>query len=254
MILYFSATGNNKYIAEKIAEETNDTAISIENYGEKEIILKENENLGIITPTYFWELPINVKDFLKRVPIHIGKDNYVYGVVTYGTTPGASGSLIKKLLSRQNINLQGLYSIITPDTWTVMFDLSNPKKVKQTLCKTEEQLEKVIQNIKLKKKGDYRNRKTPLYVTYVSDFMYEKARKTSNFQVNESCIRCGLCAKNCPANAIQMEDGKPVWKKDQCIACLRCLHRCPKFAIQYGKKTQKHGQYTKNKYPKETLQ
>ena len=33
MIVYFSATGNSKYVAERIAEEFGDTAVSIEGSG-----------------------------------------------------------------------------------------------------------------------------------------------------------------------------------------------------------------------------
>ena len=65
-----------------------------------------------------------------------------------------------------------------------------------------------------------------------------------HYHVNEDvCIGCGLCAKNCPEQAIRIQAGKPVWVKEKCAACLGCLHRCPKFAIQYGEKTKHHGQY-----------
>ena len=71
-----------------------------------------------------------------------------------------------------------------------------------------------------------------------------KVRGTAHFCVEDGCVGCGLCAKKCLVQAIEMRNKKPVWVKDKCVMCLGCLHRCPKFAIQYGKNTKKHGQYT----------
>lgn len=68
--------------------------------------------------------------------------------------------------------------------------------------------------------------------------------RTSHFTVEDTCVGCGLCARNCPVSAIEIREKKPVWVKDECVMCLRCLHHCPKFAIQYGKRTKQHGQYT----------
>ena len=64
-----------------------------------------------------------------------------------------------------------------------------------------------------------------------------------SYAINDSCVNCGACAAECPVNAIDIKDGKPVWVKNKCAMCLGCLHKCPAFAIQYGKNTKKHGQY-----------
>ena len=52
----------------------------------------------------------------------------------------------------------------------------------------------------------------------------------------EKCISCGLCSKDCPANAIEMVDveGKkrPLFYLDRCVFCFQCADTCPKKAIQ----------------------
>ena len=40
------------------------------------------------------------------------------------------------------------------------------------------------------------------------------------------CIRCGLCADNCPAGAIPKDAPQKV-DKAKCISCLRCIQICP---------------------------
>ena len=62
MILYFSATGNCKHTAERIAEALGDRAESVLTYGEN-IHLKKGECFGIVTPTYFVELPTIIREF-----------------------------------------------------------------------------------------------------------------------------------------------------------------------------------------------
>lgn len=40
------------------------------------------------------------------------------------------------------------------------------------------------------------------------------------------CIKCGLCANNCPMEAISFEDYKTL-DTDKCVACFRCIKGCP---------------------------
>lgn len=246
MILYFSATGNSKYVAERIAAETEDSAVSLTEIKEP-VIIDKGKQLGIITPTYSWEVPIVVRDFLEKSDIRVSEDSFVYIISTYGTTPGASGADAKHLLNKKGIEADALYSVKMPDTWTPIFDLSNKEKVERTNIKAEDEINEVIRKIKGREKGNFQKLRMPYPIRLISDKMYQEMRKTSHLHVEDTCISCGLCAGKCPVKAIEMIDGHPVWVKDKCAMCLGCLHRCPVFAIQYGNNTKMHGQY---KHPK----
>jgi ferredoxin len=47
--------------------------------------------------------------------------------------------------------------------------------------------------------------------------------------VSEACTQCGICADDCPMEAIPVEDGTKT-DKDKCIKCCACIKVCPEGA------------------------
>jgi ferredoxin len=41
------------------------------------------------------------------------------------------------------------------------------------------------------------------------------------------CDQCGICADNCPEDAIQLKDGAFLVDADACTGCLTCVEVCP---------------------------
>ena len=241
MIAYFSGTGNSKYVAQRIAEAIGDEAVTIEGLN-PEIALTDSEVFGIVTPTHWWELPFLTRQFLESLTLT--GSSYTFLVATYGTTPGCCGEDARRILKRRGISLSASFGVKMPDTWTPIFDLTDAAKVAKTNEAAEKYIDKAIEQIHSKVAGNHTHGRMPYAVRLFTDPLLNSERKTKNFYAEEQCIGCGLCARKCPVQAIEIQEKKPVWVKKECALCFRCLHYCPKFAIQYGNgKTKLHGQY-----------
>lgn len=234
MIYYFSGTGNSRYVAQRFAEALGEPLCDMAADGSANT---GSETLGFVMPVYFWGIPNIVLDFLKSFRTD-GKP-YIYLIFTCGGSTGAAGKMFEKALGRK---CDAQFSVLMPDTWTPMFDVSDKAKMESILDAAEPVIGSIIDKVKTREKGDFNRHKgfTPLTPLVYPSY---KRQTTAHFTVSEACIGCGLCEKLCPSGIIRLENGKPLWTADKCAFCLGCLHRCPEFAIQFGKKTKQHGQF-----------
>lgn len=251
MVFYFSATGNSRHVAQRLAAATGDQCADIAAlaHGDTHIAtLAAGERLGFVFPVYFWGLPTLVEDFLRKLTVRKEKAEaatYVYGVVTYGTSIGGAYAELRRALRNRGIGLDARFCVRMPDSWTPMFDLSDKEETLRKCRQAEPRIDAIARLVAGNWHGTQRSwTRLPLALSRLYHLTYASARRTSHFRVlPEKCTHCGRCARRCPAGAITMRDGFPRWEKPQCAACLGCLHRCPAFAIQYGRHTECHGQY-----------
>ncbi len=105
MILYFTSTGNCRFVAEKLAAALKDKAAAI--LDTANIHLTPGEKLGFVFPTYFCRLPSVVDAYMKSLNIKTeDKDPYLYFIATYGTTCGQTGSFMKRHLREKGFALR----------------------------------------------------------------------------------------------------------------------------------------------------
>lgn len=244
MIFYFSATGNCLDVARRLAsldEKFYDVAVLNKN-GEYSFEKAPDESVGLVIPVYYGGIPLPVSDFLRK--FSCGTDlPYVYAVFTYGGSIGGADYRLKKLLDSVNIPLHAVYGIKFPDNFLPLFNPEDEETCKKILSSAHSEIEKISQKIISRQHTSLLSSAAGRIYSFFSYPFYLKGRKTAPFYVTDDCVKCALCQKICPENAISLASGKPEWTKKQCALCLACINRCPVKAIQYGKVTEKRRRY-----------
>lgn len=246
MIFYFSGTGNSRYAAEKVGGAINEQAIDMarSRLDEKFTFeVKDQEKIGFVFPVYYYGPPTIVEEFMSKLKIYGNEHPYVYVIMTCGSNSGGADKYVDKILLDHGLETEAFYTIPMVDNFIMGYDLSNEEDRKSINKKAEERIDKVIKSIIVKGASDRKSSHFDQLLTGTVYPFYVRGRKTKKFFANDRCVSCNLCEEICPAQAIKMVDGRPVWVLDQCIHCVACINRCPAEAIQYGDATKKRRRY-----------
>lgn len=240
MIFYFSGTGNSAWAARQLARLTGDEAYDITTL--KELPDMESaKQIGFVFPVYAWGAPEIMVDFAKRLP---KAQTFTFGVCTCGGDAGLTMKRFSKLYP-----LSSSYSLRMPNNYIIGSDTDDKDEILQKITAARGELERMAQEIQ-RQERIYRVHEgtLPGLKSRVANFGFNKfARSAKPFFAQDSCNGCGQCERNCPAHAITLRNGKPVWAA-QCLQCLRCINECPQQAIQYGKATAGRRRYTIRAY------
>lgn len=240
MIFYFSGTGNSAWTARQLARLTGDEAFDMTDL--KDLPEMENtKQIGFVFPVYAWGAPEVVADFVKKLP---KPQVFTFGVCTCGGDAGHTMRRFSKLYP-----LSSSYSLLMPNNYVLGSDTDDEGEIFQKIAAARVELQRMAQEIRQRERVYRVHEGTfPGVKSYLVNLGFNKfARSAKPFFAGDGCNGCGQCAGNCPASAISIRDGKPVWAA-QCFQCLRCINECPQQAIQYGKATAGRRRYTIRAY------
>lgn len=246
VIYYFSGTGNSLSVAKKIAEALGECDVvpiaSLRNT--PGVITPAAERVGIVCPVYFSGLPLMVAEFVVR--IDYSHCRYTFAVVTLGGTGGGPTlRQIDRLIVHGNgRGLDAGFSVKMPGNYILMYSSPAGKKQADLLASADLQVAKIIPVID---RCEHRDIPLAIFSKLLHFVAYpwfaSHARTNSQkFTVTSACTSCGTCVKVCPADNIDLVEGRPVWK-DQCEVCCGCIHLCPAGAIQAGPRTANRLRY-----------
>lgn len=236
-IIYFSATGNTEFIANifKFELEKNNISCTL-------IDCTKNKPINDLYDIFVLGCPIYCEAFpdyfgekiLKNLKTGKGRR-----IIVFGTQVGSNSCgphlLAQKLKTRgfkifveTTISLPNNYFVVgfgkTSEENRIHMIEAAPIKVKKIVnlfINNHRFCEKAKRSSAAIEKSCYK-----LFKNY--SYTWAKKRLSIDTQL---CIKCGICARDCPTKNINLEDS--VTFKANCISCQRCMHNCPVNAFTY---------------------
>ena len=247
MILWFSGTGNSRYVAEKIAKETGDKLFSINNSMKMDEPYNGNdENLVVVVPTYAWRIPKIVDKWLRNSNFEGAKR--IWFVMTCGGDIGGAAKYNRQTSIDMGLEYMGTMEIVLPDNYIIMFKPESEETSKRLFTEAEPKIADAIEKLKAGK--PFIDPKAGFYKKFMSTAInpgFNWSLKIAGYHTDDKCIGCMKCVDKCPLNNIKFANGKPEWGNN-CTQCMACISYCPTNAIEYKNKTNGKDRHTAEKY------
>ena len=252
MVLYFSATGNTKFVAEELAACLGDSALNLLDRVRKKNYSPIHSELPFVicSPVIVCEIPRFLYAYLQKATFTGSRELYL--VMTSGGYAGISSRQGKMLALRKNMRYMGCAELTMPRNYIASNAYSElaQAEIEQRIRSTAERLPAVVPCIQSGKRLKSRHVWLfELLITLPVNPIWSRVKQgTRDFRVTDACISCGICERCCPVNAIHRNEGRPVWSGKSCAHCMACIQNCPVRAIEYGDITEKKQRYRFEKY------
>ena len=238
MVLYFTGTGNSRYLARRIAE-----GLDMPLYDLNACIkagdtapVQTGQDVVLVTPTYAWRIPRVVSEWLGKTAL-TGAER-IWFVMDCGSEIGNAAKFNRILAEQKRLQYRGTAQIVMPENYIAMFKAPEREEAESIVKAAEPAIADAIACLKAKQ--PFPATRSNLYDRFMSSavnpIFYRFFVKAAAFQVGDACIGCGQCADRCPMNNITIRAGRPVWG-NECTHCMACICYCPTKAIEYGKKS-----------------
>lgn len=237
-IIYFSGTGNTKFVAQTIQEELEkyNQDSDIINIEKDNINLNKYESLIIGGPVYVERYP---EILLKYMNDNLKEYKGKCMLFSTQANPGGTSTFQNCISKFPHLNITYCMFVPMPNNFYNFFAKKLPKEEEIKLIK--ESIVKVRKEVK-----EFLDGKTKLYpksnmnvkmIDAVYKMVYPYYARYLNKRINidkDKCINCKLCEKNCPVQSIKITNKAKF--DDNCTLCQRCLCKCPTSAFVYKNK------------------
>jgi len=245
LTLYFSGTGNTKYIADLFSGKMNASCISIEAEVDFMAEIMEHDTLAFCYPIYNSRVPRIMREFVHRhMAGLVGKKLVI--LVTQMLFSGDGARVFTDMFE------DGAVEVIYAEHFNMQQNMGNipvlsrlfapgEKAQKRYIKKTGIKMDIVCSNLKngiIVRRGFSEGSKILGYIQGkpwqkdTKEFTSHRLEKKvqDGLRINHDCTACNLCVKICPMKNLINQEGR-VRHLGNCTVCYRCVNRCPQKAI-----------------------
>ena len=224
-LVYFSPTDSTKNILHKVAEEIDlpiDEEFNLTNYEYKDFkhSFEENDFILLGFPVHGGKIP---KTAVNRFSGLRGNKSKIVVIQTYGNVHYGDSLLeTHELVKNNGFTVVGLGSFVYQHNFIKSIGIDRPNKEDYDLIKYFGK--KLTEKLNHDDESAIEMEITKPFKKHPPYPIRPKGR--------DSCVKCGLCVKLCPENAIN-EDNPRKTNKKRCVLCLRCVKYCPNNARDF---------------------
>lgn len=232
-MLYFSGTGNSKYIANMFSEKIGAKCYSIEEKIDFSKVIDEYDTIAFCYPIYGSCVPRIMREFISNhlTELHNKKLIILYTQLMFsGDGARAFTDLLPKgygeVIYAEHFNMPNNICNFA------LFPIKNGDDTNKYIKTAQKKMNLVCKNLEqgiVKKRGF--NGFSHLIGKSQSAFWPDIEEKNkSSVKTDGDCTKCGVCIKLCPVENLTLSE-KGIKQNDNCLLCYRCVNACPQKAI-----------------------
>lgn len=234
LTLYFSGTGNTKYIAEKFSETIQADCFSIEEEADFQGLITRTDTIIFCYPVYGSCVPLIMREFVIKHKLYLHGKKIII-LCTQNLFSGDGARVFTDLLTGLDYHVIYAEHFNMPNNICNLFfyPLSNEKKINNYVIKAEKKIKKTCENIK---NGITIRRGFNIFSKYLGFFTQRiyfvrfEPKAKIDVRVDSDCTSCWLCIEICPMKNLENKENKVI-PKGKCTLCYRCVNKCPGRAI-----------------------
>ena len=216
--IYFSPTGGTKKVADILTREFAKDIVSVNLTDRKttprSFVLSQDDIAVIAVPSYGGRVPVTATERLGAIN---GNGANAVLVCVYGNRAFEDTLVeLQDTAKQAGFKVIAAVAAVAEHSIARQFAAGRPDaEDSQKLCEFAKQIGKKL------------SAKDASEPAIPGDRPYKKSGGSGMVpKPAKECVKCGVCAKECPVGAIAPDDPKKV-DEQACISCMRCIAVCP---------------------------